>query len=97
MCIPDLQVYQGFRLTRVQDHKRRDKNNNDSTLRRIVSSDEDSRTVVIRSAGGKELSIEEDVSPESEEKTGTKIINLYVILTAVAGAVIALGRLGTGF
>ena len=50
-----------------------------------MSSDEDSRTVVIRSAGGKELSIEEDVSPESEEKTGTKIINLYVILTAVAG------------
>ena len=60
-----------------------------------MSSDEDSHTVVIRSAGGKELSKEEDVSPESEEKSGAKIINLYVILTAVAGAVIALGMLAT--
>ena len=60
-----------------------------------MSSDEDSRTVVIRSAGGKELSKEEDVYPESEEEAGAKIIKLYGILTAVAGAVIALGMLAT--
>jgi hypothetical protein len=35
------------------------------------------------------------VSPESEEESGAKIIKLYGILTAVAGAVIALGMLAT--